>query len=335
MINQPISFASRKHNVNNNKRHNKKPNIAKNNPNINPPIQEIDVQIIQPKQPKAIDMEHLDYMPKEIRDEIKASQKEVLPVLIEQTTVETPEQTSKKSHSYKNALMGSLMALATIAAPVAIMLDDNNDDYYYTTSSPFVYNNSTNGTEDSVPSYDKELSNKSMEEYQRDFITCGELTDCLDYSKIKKYQKDVTVLNALLSGNFARIRRDDPERSEKFGKAIEEAQATIDKIAHKYEMNSRIVGNDDYDNTISREEMVGALDLSSIKDLSDKEQVSIVKKAMNNVKPFMFSELQDIDDIKKTNQQLCERLQVIQNTVDADARKALCKKYGIKESDLK
>ncbi len=336
MINQPISFASRKHNVNNNKRHNKKPNIAKNNPKINPPIQEIDVQIIQPKQPKVIDMKHLDYMPKEIRDEIRASQKEVLPVLTEPTTVETDEPTPKKSRSYKNALMGSLMALATISAPVAIVLDDYNNDYYYhTTGSSSVYNDSTSGIEDSVPSYDKELSNKSMEEYQRDFITCNELTDCLDYSKLKKYQKDVTVLNALLGGSFERIRRDDPERSEKFGKAIEDAQATIDEIAHNYEMNSHIVGNDDYDNTISREEMVGALDLSSIKDLSDKEQIAIVKKAMKDAKPFMFSKLQDIDDVKETNQQLCEKLQVIQNTVDADARKALCKKYGIKESDLK
>ena len=268
-------------------------------------------------------------MPKEIRDEIKASQKEVLPVLIEPTTVETPEQTPKKSHSYKNALMGSLMALATITAPVAIALDDGNDYYHPTKATEYVEN------EDTIPSYDKELSNKSMEEYQRDFITCSELTDCLDYSEICKYQKDVTVLKALLSGNFERIRRDDPERSEKFGKAIEDAQATIDAIAHKYEMNSRIVGNNDYDNIVTPKEMIESLDLRSIEDLSKNEQNAILKKATKDVKPFMFSELQDIDDIKKTNQQLCERLQVIQNTVDADARKALCKKYGIKESDLK
>lgn len=332
MMNQPISFASRKHNVNNNKRHNKKPNVTKNNPAIeNKPIQQVDVQIIQPRQTRPADMEHLDYMPKAMRDEIKANQKEILPVAIETATVETPEEAPKKSHSYKNALMGSLMALATIAAPVTIALDDS-DDYR---SIDYVSNGYTEQVDDSVPSYEKELSNKSQEEYKRDFITSSELTDCLDYSKINKYQKDVTVLKALLSGNFARIRRDDPERSEKFGKAIEDAQATIDKIAHKYEMNSRIVGNDNYDNTVSREEMVGALDLSSIKDLSDKEQGAIVKKAMKGVKPFMFSELNDMDDIKKTNQQLLEKLQEIQNTVDADARKALCKKYGIKESDLK
>lgn len=330
MINQPISFASRKHHVNNNKRHNKKQNVTNNNPAVeNKPIQKIEVQIIQPRQTKAIDMEHLDYMPKEIRDEIKASQKKVLPVLIEPTTVETPEQTPKKSHSYKNALMGSLMALATITAPVAIALDDGNDYYHPTKATEYVEK------EDTIPSYDKELSNKSMEEYQRDFITCSELTDCLDYSEICKYQKDVTVLKALLSGNFERIRRDDPERSEKFGKAIEDAQATIDAIAHKYEMNSRIVGNNDYDNIVTPKEMIESLDLRSIEDLSKNEQNAILKKATKDVKPFMFSELQDIDDIKKTNQQLCERLQVIQNTVDADARKALCKKYGIKESDLK
>ena len=74
--------------------------------------------------------------------------------------------------------------------------------------------------------------------------------------EICKYQKDVTVLKALLSGNFERIRRDDPERSEKFGKAIEDAQATIDAIAHKYEMNSRIVGNNDYDNIVTPKEMI-------------------------------------------------------------------------------
>ena len=330
MINQPISFASRKHHVNNNKRHNKKQNVTNNNPAVeNKPIQKIEVQIIQPRQTRPVDMEHLDYMPKEIRDEIKASQKKVLPVLIEPTTVETPEQTPKKSHSYKNALMGSLMALATITAPVAIALDDGNDYYHPTKATEYVEN------EDTIPSYDKELSNKSMEEYQRDFITCSELTDCLDYSEICKYQKDVTVLKALLSGNFERIRRDDPERSEKFGKAIEDAQATIDAIAHKYEMNSRIVGNNDYDNIVTPKEMIESLDLRSIEDLSKNEQNAILKKATKGVKPFMFSELQDIDDIKKTNQQLCERLQVIQNTVDADARKALCKKYGIKESDLK
>lgn len=331
MMNQPISFASRKHHVNNNKRHNKKQNVANNNPAIeNKPIQKIEVQIIQPRQTRPVDMEHLDYMPKAMRDEIKATQKEIVPVVLETTNVETNENAApKKSHSYKNALMGSLMALATIAAPVAIALDDGDDYYHPTKATEYVED------EDSVPSYEKELSNKSMAEYQRDFVTSGELTDCLDYSEICKYQKDVSVLKALLSGNFERIRRDDPDRSEKFGKAIEDAQATIDAIAHKYEMNSRIVGNNDYDNTVTPKEMVESLDLRSIEDLSKNEQNAILKKAMKGVKPFMFTELQDVDDIKKTNEQLCEKLQVIQNTVDADARKALCKKYGIKESDLK
>lgn len=331
MMNQPISFASRKHHVNNNKRHNKKQNVTNNNPAVeNKPIQKIKVQIIQPRQTRPVDMEHLDYMPKAMRDEIKATQKEIVPVVLETTNVETNEDTApKKSRSYKNALMGSLMALATIAAPVAIALDDGNDYYHPTKATEYVEN------EDNIPSYDKELSNKSMEEYKRDFVTSGELTDCLDYSEICKYQKDVTVLKALLSGNFERIRRDDPERSEKFGKAIEDAQATIDAIAHKYEMNSRIVGNNDYDNTVTPKEMIESLDLRSIEDLSENEQNAILKKAMKGVKSFMFSELQDVDDIKKTNEQLCEKLQVIQNTVDANARKALCKKYGIKESDLK
>ncbi len=331
MMNQPISFASRKHHVNNNKRHNKKQNVTNNNPAVeNKPIQKIEVQIIQPRQTRPVDMEHLDYMPKAMRDEIKATQKEIVPVVLETTNVETNEDTApKKSRSYKNALMGSLMALATIAAPVAIALDDGNDYYHPTKATEYVEN------EDNIPSYDKELSNKSMEEYKRDFVTSGELTDCLDYSEICKYQKDVTVLKALLSGNFERIRRDDPERSEKFGKAIEDAQATIDAIAHKYEMNSRIVGNNDYDNTVTPKEMIESLDLRSIEDLSENEQNAILKKAMKGVKSFMFSELQNVDDIKKTNEQLCEKLQVIQNTVDANARKALCKKYGIKESDLK
>lgn len=357
MINQPISFASRKHNVNNNKRHNKKPNIAKNNPNINPPKQEIDAQIIQPKQPKVIDMKHLDYMPKEIRDEIRASQKEVLPVLIEPTTVETAEPTPKKSRSYKNALMGSLMALATITAPVAIMLDDSDDyysDYPITTQSEFtrtfdmgeddnttVPSSYTTGYDDdedgekTTPKYETEFSNESMEEYVRDYISGNELVDCLDYSEISKYQKDVTVLRALLRNGFPRIRRDDPERSEKFGKAIDQAQATIDHITHRYKLNSQIVGNSDFDNSISKGEMISALDLKSIQDLPENEQIAILKKATKDVKPFMFSDLQDMDDIKRVNKQLCEVLQRIQNTVDADARKALCKKYGIKESDLK
>lgn len=354
MINQPISFASRKHNVNNNRRHNKKTNVEKN-PDSKQPILKDNPQIN--KKPSDFDLEHLNYMPKELRDDIKANHKVVTPVLIETPKVEENETPApKKERSYKNALMGSLMALAALTAPVVIMLDDSDDygDYPITTQSEFTrtfdmeeddnttvpssYTTGYDEDEDgkrTTPKYKTEFSNESMAEYARDYISGNELVNSLDYSEIGKYQKDVTVLRALLRNGFPKIRRDDPERSEKFGRAIDQAQATIDHIAHRYKLNSQIVGNSDFDNTVSKGEMISALDLKSIQDLPENEQVAILKKATKDVKPFMFSDLQDMDDIKRVNKQLGEVLQRIQNTVDADARKALCKKYGIKESDLK
>lgn len=167
--------------------------------------------------------------------------------------------------------------------------------------------------------------------YEEKYISSNEVVDNLDYSEILKYQKDVSVLRALLRGETSRIKRDDPMVAEKFDAECKRAQKTIDQIAGHYKMNARIVGNDNFDNIITANEIEGVLDKSSLNDLSPEEQKSILSTALGSFKPIMFGDLNNDKDIKKTNQRVGAELQKIQHIVDAEAQKTLCKKYNINE----
>lgn len=314
---------------------------------------------------------------------------------------DTPKTTSNK---YKNALMGSLMTMAAIAMPAAVLLEDDSQAYYHSSqpkqenyedvicnvdalakggkddyvvepeeimqmlnfdgveklpkterkaiySIASVYARPINVNDPDArkkiieeAQYIQKFVDKAVDQaadpenlnysqkvkdYEQKYVSGNELVDNLDYSEISKYQKDVSVLRALLRGGISRIRRDDPNISEKFANECEKAQRTIDNIAARYKMNSHIVGNDNFDNSVTAKEIEGILDKTSLQDLSPEEQKSILSGALGSFKTINFMELKTDKDIKKTNQQVGKEVQKIQNAVDSAARKALLKKYNI------
>lgn len=320
--------------------------------------------------------------------------------------VEYNEPQKPNNNKYRNALMGSLMAMAAITMPTVILLDEEPQEYYYHSepqkeqfeditcnvdalakggkddytvepeeimqalnfdgieclpqteqkaikSIASVYAQPVNAHDpdarnkvikqiqymqrlidnaiNNSPNQPDPVTGERKKSYEEKYITGSELVDNLDYSEILKYQKDVSVLRALLRGGMSRIERNDPNVGEKFDAECEKAQKTIDHITHRYKMNSHIVGNDNYDNAVTAKEIEGVLDKSSLKELSPEEQKSILSGALGSFKTITFTELNNNNDIKKTNQRVGSELQRIQDMVDSEARKALLKKYNINE----
>ena len=197
MINQPIiNFTSKKHKSNRLEKRNKKQGLSKDG-NV------AKVSLVQPKiTPKTEVVETMS------KPNIQPVIENGIDDIKEDITYDKDFQTNTK----RNMILGSLMALATLSLPTAYIVNEKmNEPMYYSYST-----DANNGTTEDAPIYQKEFSNESMEEYQRDYISGDELVDCLDYSEISRYQKDVSVLRALLRGGFGRIKRDDPQRSEKF-----------------------------------------------------------------------------------------------------------------------
>lgn len=159
-------------------------------------------------------------------------------------------------------------------------------------------------------------------EYNSKYITDKEILANVDISELSRYQKDKTVLAALISGSRERIARDDADAVEKAEKQIEDAQALVDKITERYRNNSKIAGNTDFDNTLSKKELVDLLDLRSLEGLPKNERTKILRNAIKGYKPVMF-DIKNKNDIRKTNEQLTEIVQATQNQIDrqADAQK--------------
>lgn len=158
-----------------------------------------------------------------------------------------------------------------------------------------------------------------QEEYERKFITGKELVDCLDYSELSKYQKDTSLLKALLWCNMAEIKRDDAKALEKFDAERQRAQKVIDDISNKYRLNSYVVANGDCNNVITVNEIRGLLDTSVIGHLPRYEQKRVLKEALGSFKTILFNDLKDENDIGEVNKRILDEVQKVQDKLDRRA----------------
>lgn len=156
------------------------------------------------------------------------------------------------------------------------------------------------------------------QEHDAKYITYDEVINNVDFSKLLKYQTDLTLVKAFIRNSMEKIERSDSKVSQKFDKQLEKSQALINNITAKYERNSKIAGNTNNDTNISKAEMIGLLNLESLNGLPEAEQERIFKEAVDQYVPVYF-ELRNEEDIKRTNQRLLEKVQPIQNYLDSQA----------------
>lgn len=165
-------------------------------------------------------------------------------------------------------------------------------------------------------------------EYNMKYVTDNEILSNVDVSELSKYQKDKTVLAALISGSRERIERSDADVIEKIEKQVRDAQTLVDNITEKYKRNAKIAGNTDFDNTLSKKELVNMLDLRSLDGLSAQERTKILKSAIKGYKPVMF-DVKNNADIKTTNKQLTQIVQNTQDKIDTQADALKRKAVGL------
>lgn len=162
-------------------------------------------------------------------------------------------------------------------------------------------------------------------EYARKYITDREILSNVDFSELYRYQKDLTVVKALIAGSRGRIERlNNVDVNEEVDKQIQDAQKFVDCIVARYKKRAKVAGNTDFDNSLSQKELINLLDLRSLDGLPYAEQVNILRAAISGYKPQYFS-AENEEDIKRTNEELTKIVQNTQDKLDsqADAHKRL------------
>lgn len=156
-------------------------------------------------------------------------------------------------------------------------------------------------------------------EHNAKYISSVEIIDQVDFSEITKYQKDITVLKAILRNSVKPIKRDAFDCYEQEQKAINQAQISVNKIVEQYKKYAKIAGNTDYNNNLSTTELIDLLDKRSLDGIDKKTKKEIINKATTNYKPIIFDKIQDKKEIKEKNKQICEEVQKAQDILDFEA----------------
>lgn len=174
--------------------------------------------------------------------------------------------------------------------------------------------------ENSIKNPSKTYEQKLLD-YQSKYISSVDIIDQVDFSEISKYQKDITVLKALLRNSVKPIRRDAFDCYDQEQKAINQAQISVNKLVEQHKKYAKIAGNTDYNNNLSTPELIELLDKGSLKGIDKKTKKEIINKATTQYKTIIFDEIQDKEEIKETNKRICEEIQKAQNILDAEALK--------------
>lgn len=156
-------------------------------------------------------------------------------------------------------------------------------------------------------------------EYAKKYITDNEILSNVDFSELYRYQKDLTVVKALIAGSRGRIERlNNIDVNDEIDKQVLDAQRFVDCIVSRYKKRAKVAGNTDFDNTFSQKELINMLDLRSLEGLPYEEQVRVLKGAISGYKPQYFSA--DTEEaIKRTNAELTQIIQDTQDKLDSQA----------------
>lgn len=160
---------------------------------------------------------------------------------------------------------------------------------------------------------------QKMLEHKLNYITSEEIIDNVDFSEILKYQKDISVLKAILRNSVQLIPRNDYNAYHKREKAINDAQNFVNNQVEQYKKYSKIAGNTDYNNYLSKKELINLLNLQSLEGIDKLTQKAIISKAIETYTPITFDNIQDDNKIKEKNQLIGTEVQKAQEIIDSEA----------------
>ncbi len=158
-------------------------------------------------------------------------------------------------------------------------------------------------------------------EYKAKYISSVDIIDQVDFSEISKYRQDLSYLKAQLRNYVDPIERADIKSNEKLKESINKAQNLVDNLTEQCKKYGQIVGNTDYNHTLSRFELIDLLNQESLEGLDKWTKKIIISKATENYNPINFDDIKDNDKIKEKNKIIGEEVQKAQDILDFEALK--------------
>lgn len=160
---------------------------------------------------------------------------------------------------------------------------------------------------------------QKMLEHKLKYITSEEIIDRVDFSEALKYQRDVSVLKALLRNSVPRIERKDYDSNERANNEVKKAQDFVNKLVEQYKLYGKIAGNSDYNNILSKSELVDLLNHQSLEGIDKWTKKEIISKATESYTPITFDKIKDENKIKEKNKIIGEEVQKAQDILDMEA----------------
>ena len=158
-----------------------------------------------------------------------------------------------------------------------------------------------------------------LAEYNREYISSIEIIDRVNFNELYRYQKDVSLLKALLRNNTNPIKRQSVDAYEKLEKELNKAQNIVDDITEQYKRYSNIAGNNDFNNKLDKKEFLNLLNLKSLEGVDSDKQKEIISLALEKYQTIIFDKIKDKKAINATNQRITEEVQKAQDIIDNEA----------------
>lgn len=179
---------------------------------------------------------------------------------------------------------------------------------------------------DNLVEVEKKYPNKSYSqmcaEYALNNITDEEILDFVDMSELASYQKDLTVVKALINMSRDKIKRSDPDADQKRDKQIQDAQTFVDNIVQKYKTRAKVNGNYNGDEVLSKGELATLLNFEPLNGLPDEVKLGIISKALESYKPISLRYATNDQQVELSNKKAEESKKKAQKTLNEWAIKA-------------
>ena len=179
---------------------------------------------------------------------------------------------------------------------------------------------------DHLVEVEKKYPNKSYSqmcaEYAINNITDEEILDGVDMSELAYYQKDLTMVKAMINMTRDDIKRDDLDAVKKYDKEVKDAQSFVDNIVQRYKTRARVSGNYNGDEVLSKGELSTLLDYKVLKGLPDEIKLGIISKALKSYKPISLRYATDDEQVKLSEKKVQESRDKAQAIMNQWAHKA-------------
>lgn len=160
---------------------------------------------------------------------------------------------------------------------------------------------------------------EQMIDYDNKYISPSEVLDRVDFSGLRKYQKDISVLRGLITYSVGRIGRRDADCAEKFEQEVAHAQSLVDNITKKYKLNSMVAGNYDYDGELTKKEILSLLNQDVLEGIPKDKQQEFLNNASQKYKTIYWGQVRDKKHYQNINKKVTKCVQEIQDKLDSQA----------------